>query len=175
MCEGVVPTVLIQRTVFHRTYRVLPLVASRQVRTLDNTSAWETEHTWAQLLKAFCQVLTHTILVFPVSINREEAHVFHIGGHFAVAPHTQMRFGKSSVGLEDSSIFLPFRTTHLNAAIAQLLVIAHRGIIHKVYPQFGRTAIGYTSPYREAILFTALHTHAEETVVLNHGVLVAMS
>ena len=101
--------------------------------------------------------------------------MLHIGGHLAVAPHTEMRLGKGSVGLEDGCVFLPFRTTHLNAAIAQLLVIAHRGIIHKVYPQFGSTAIGDTSPYREAILFTALHTHAEETVVLNHGVLVAMS
>ena len=175
MGESVVPTVLVQRTVLHRTHRVLPLIAGGKVRTLHDATAREAEHTRMQLLEALRQVLTHTVLMTLVSINREEAHVLHIRRHLAVAPHTQMRLGKGSVGLEDRRIFLPFSAAHLHTAIAQLLVIAHRGIIHQVNPQFGSTAIGHTSPHREAVLFTALHAHAEEAMILNHRVLVAVS
>ncbi len=175
MCEGVVPTVLVQWTILHGTYRVFPLITCGKVGALHNTSAWETEHAWVQLLEALSQVFTHTVLVALIGVNRKEAHMFHVGGHFAVAPNAQMSFGKCFVGLYEGSVFLPLLAAYFHADIAQLLVVAHGGIIDKVYPKFCCAAIGYASPHGEAVFGTFLHAHAEETVVLNHGVLVVVS
>ena len=147
MCEGVVPTVFVQRTVLHWAYSVLPLVASGEVGTLDNATAWEAEDAWLQLLQRLCQVLTHTVLVSLVGIYGEEADVLHIGGHLAVCPHTEVRLGESSLGLDDGSIFFPFLAAYFHTDVAQFLVVAHRGVIHQINPNLGCAAIGNTCPH----------------------------
>ena len=101
--------------------------------------------------------------------------MFHVGGHFAVAPNAQMSFGKRAAGLEDGGVFFPFLATDLHTAIAQFLVVAHGGVIDKVNPKFGSAAIRYTCPHGEAVFLATFYTHAKETVVLNHGMLVAVS
>ena len=49
--EGVVPTVLVQRTVLNRTYRVFPLVAGGKVGAFHDAAARETEDARLELLE----------------------------------------------------------------------------------------------------------------------------
>ena len=77
--------------------------------------------------------------------------------------------------LEDNSVFLPFLACNVEAGIAYLLVVGHGGIVYKVYPQLGGTAIGNPCPYREAVVGILLKADAEESLVLNHGMFLAVS
>ena len=173
--KRVVPAVLVQRTVLHGPHTVLPVIARLQVSTLYDTSAGETEHAGLHVEERLCQVLAHTVLTTFPRVSGEKADVLHVCGHLAVTPHAQVCFVKGALGLDGGRVFLPLLAAYLHAAIAQLLVFAHRGVVHEVYPQLGLATVRHARPYREAVFLAAFHTHAEETVVLNHGVLVAMA
>ena len=81
------PTVLVERTVLNWTYSVLPLVASCEVCTFNDTSAWEAEYTWLKVVKCLGKILTHTVLVSFPSVYREEAHVLKINNRTATVEH----------------------------------------------------------------------------------------
>ena len=86
-----------------------------------------------------------------------------------------MGLGEGALGLDDGCVLLPLLAADLHAGIAYFLVVAHGGIVHQVYPQLGVAAVGHTCPDGEAVVLAALHADAEEAVVLNHRVLVAMA
>ena len=60
--EGVVPAVLVQRTVLDGTDTVLPVVTGLKVGALDNATAGEAEHTGMHIVQSLCQVLAHAVL-----------------------------------------------------------------------------------------------------------------
>ena len=60
--EGVLPAVLVQRTVLHGPYRILPLIARREVGTLNDASAREAEDARMQVFQGLCQVAAHAVL-----------------------------------------------------------------------------------------------------------------
>ena len=172
--EGVVPAVLVERTVLHGAYGVLPLVAGRQVCTLHDTAAGEAEHAGVEVLQRLCHIHAEPVLVSFVGLDGEEADVLEVGGHLAVAPHAEVSLGKGLFGLDDGCVLLPLLAADVQPHIAQLLVLVHRGVIDEVNPKLGTAAVGHTRPDGEAVLLAALHADAEEAVILNHGVLVAM-
>ena len=72
MAEGVVPAVLIERTVLHRAECVLPVVTSIEVGTLNDTSTGEAEATGFHISQCLHEVLTQaTLAAFP-GVDREE-------------------------------------------------------------------------------------------------------
>ena len=110
-----------------------------------------------------------------ISVHGEEADVFHIGGNLAVAPYAEVCLGKGAAWLDDDAVLLPFLAADLYAGVAQLLVFVHRGVINEINPQLGAAAVWHACPEGETVLFAALDADAEETVVLNHRVLVAVA
>ena len=173
--EGVVPAVLVQRTVLYRAYRVLPLVARGQVGTLHDASSGEAEHAGLHVEECLCQVLAHTVLISIVRIDGEEADVLQVSGHAAVTPYAQVGSLYGLAGLQHEGVFFPLLARYLNAAVAQFLVLSHGGIIYQVNPYLGVAAFGTACPNCESVCRPLLQSHAEESVVLNHGVLVVVS
>ena len=127
------------------------------------------------ILESLGQILTHAVLASLIGINGEEAYMLYIGSNLAVAPYAEVSLGKGALGLDDSGILLPVLAIYVDACIAYLLVVVHRGIVNQVDPQFCFASIGDTCPYRETIFLASLYADAEETVILNHSVLVAMA
>ena len=169
------PAVLVQRTVFYWANAVLPLVARLQVSTLDDAAARETEYAWVHVVQSLCQILAHTILTSLPCVDGEERYMLYVSGRLAVAPDAEVSFGKGALGFDDGSVFLPLLAADVHTGVAQLLVVAHGGVVNKVDPQLCLTAIGHTCPDREAVLLATLHADAEETVILNHRVFVAVT
>ena len=175
MSEGIVPTVLVERTVLYRTYSVLPVVAGRKVCTLDDTSAWEAEHTWLKLFERLCEILAHAVLMSLIRIHREERHVLQVSSHLRVAPYAQVRFVERLLSLERDSILLPLLARDVKTSVAYLLVVSHGSVLYKVNPYLGIAAVRHTSPHREAVLRVGLDTDAEEPLILYHSVLIAVA
>ena len=72
MTEGVVPAVLVQRTVLYWSYAVLPLIARLEVSTLDDTATGETEHTGMHVVECLSQIAAHAILTTLPGVGGEE-------------------------------------------------------------------------------------------------------
>ena len=72
VAEGVVPAVLVQRTVLDRSHAVLPLVAGLQLGTFHDTTARETEYTGVHVKERLGEVLAHTVLTAFPCVGREE-------------------------------------------------------------------------------------------------------
>ncbi len=174
-CECIVPTVFVERTILNWTYSILPLVTSLKVCTFYDTTTRETEDTWVQLLESFCKVLTHTVLMSLVSINREERYMFNISSNLWVAPNTKVSTLTSLLRSDSYCILLPFLTAYIDAAITKFLVVSHCCIINDINPNLWTATIWNASPNREAILSITLYTHAEVAFVFNHCVLITMT
>ena len=69
--EGVLPAVVVQRTVLYRTHAVLPLVALVERATLHDASAREAEDAWVQVFQGLGEVATHAVLTILIGIDRE--------------------------------------------------------------------------------------------------------
>ena len=173
--EGVVPAVLIQGSVLHGANAILPVVARLKVSAFDDAAAGEAEYAGMHVVECLCQVLAHAVFTALPRLDREERDVLYVGRHLTVAPYAEVSLGKGTLGFDDSRVFLPRLATDVNTRVAYLLVVAHRGVVDKVYPQFGGTTVRHTCPYREAVLLATLDTDAEEAAVLNHRVLVAVA
>ena len=74
MSEGVVPTILVERTVFRCANRVFPLITSLEVGTLDDTTAREAEYTRVKVFEVFYQVGTQAIPV----VGREHRNMIEV-------------------------------------------------------------------------------------------------
>ena len=83
MVEGKLPTVAVQRTVLHRTYRVFPLVTVLKCFAFDNTSARESQHSGVNIGKSLAEVAAHTVLAVLESVYGEEADVFECEGELS--------------------------------------------------------------------------------------------
>ena len=87
MTEGIVPAVLVQRTVLYRAYRVFPLVTVGKLGALNDAAAREAEYARMHVEQGLCQILAHAVLAPFPSIGGEEADVLYIGrgdGVFAI-------------------------------------------------------------------------------------------
>ena len=69
--EGVLPAVMVQRTVLNGADTVLPLVALVQRATLYDATAGEAEHARVQVFQGLCQVASHAVLAVLVGIDGE--------------------------------------------------------------------------------------------------------
>ena len=72
------PTVLVQWTIFHWSDSVFPLVASLEVASLHDTSAGEAQQSWVNVSQSLCDVATHAILTVFECVNREEAYMLKV-------------------------------------------------------------------------------------------------
>ena len=72
MREGVLPTVLIERTVLYGTNGVLPLVTCSEVDTFDDTTARESQQSRMLVGECLSQITTHTVLTVLEGIDGEE-------------------------------------------------------------------------------------------------------
>ena len=77
--ESIVPAVFVERTVFNRTYRILPLITIRKQRAFYDTATREAEYAWMHIIQGLSQIFAHAILATFPSVDREEADVLYIG------------------------------------------------------------------------------------------------
>ena len=73
--ECVLPSVLVERTVLHRTNGVLPLVAGLKVGSLHDTSTGETQQSRLHVGKSLCHIAAQSVLAVLECVDGEEAHV----------------------------------------------------------------------------------------------------
>ncbi len=106
--EGIVPAVLVNRSVLHRADSVFPLVTSLQVSTLHDTASGETEHSGMDVGEFLRKVFSKPVLMAVVGIGGEERYMLQVDGilrleeHYAEAPLL-----KGFARLELYRIFLP--------------------------------------------------------------------
>ena len=79
MAEGVVPAVLVERTVLYGAYAVLPLIAALEVGTLNDTAAGEAEYARVHVEECLSKILTHAVLAAFPRVGGEEGDVLDIG------------------------------------------------------------------------------------------------
>ena len=174
--EGVLPAVLVQRTVLHRSHGVFPLVTGSQVGTLHNAATRETEHTRFQVGQCLCQILTHAVLMPLPGIYWEEGYMFQVYCLRAFQEDTQHSLLAIFCSLHGDGIFLPLAGIYGYFLLVKIHVsMSGAEQVHQFHPYFGRSAIGYTCPHRETVFFILLDTDAEETLIFQHGTLVRMS
>ena len=107
MLEGVVPTVLVQRTVLHWAHGVLPLVARGQGVALDDAAAGEAEDAGIEVIECLDEVGTQTVLAVLPGPDGEERDVVHIHRTLRQQYHAQTRVGIGEGRAEKDSLFLP--------------------------------------------------------------------
>jgi len=76
--ERIVPAVHVDRTVLHRTYGILPLVAVVESRSFHDTSARETEYARIKGFESLCDILAETVLMSVECLDREERYMLEV-------------------------------------------------------------------------------------------------
>ena len=105
--EGVVPAVLIQRTVLHRAHGVLPLVAGGKGVALDDAAAGEAEDAGVEVIERLGEVGTQTVLSVLPGLDGEERDVVHVHRTLRQQHHAQTRVGIGEGGAEEDGLLLP--------------------------------------------------------------------
>ena len=103
MSEGIVPTILVERTVFRCANRVFPLITSLEVGALDDTTTRETEDTWVKVFEVFYQVGTQAIPV----VGREHRNMIEVYALIAFEEDAHIALLQGLLGCELYAIFLP--------------------------------------------------------------------
>jgi hypothetical protein len=76
--ESIVPAVLVERTVLYRADAILPLVASSEIRALDDTAAREAEDARVEVGESLSEVGPKTILAAFPRLGREERDMLEV-------------------------------------------------------------------------------------------------
>jgi hypothetical protein len=76
--EGILPAILVERTVLYRTDGILPLITGLKVYTLNDTSSRESKQSGILISKSLSKVATHTVLAIFEGVNREETDVLEV-------------------------------------------------------------------------------------------------
>ncbi len=127
MCEGVVPAILVQRAVFYRTYRFLPIVACFQVGSLNDATTGESKQSGVQFVESFYQITSQAVLPAHPCVGGEEREMFEVEWSLRGEEYSQHRFGFLFWGGKDHLIFLPLRRADRQFfPFKRLIVAAHQ-------------------------------------------------
>ena len=165
MLEGIIPAVFIQRTVFDRTYRVLPLIAGFKTVAFDDAATGETEYTGVEVVKGLRQVGTQTILTSFPSVDGEEGDVVHVYCTFSFQNDTQAGMGIGERRFQHSGQFLPVAAAHFYFFFQKILGIG----IHQFDGEFHRLGIRCTGIYGKTVFFALLHADAAIAFIIQSG------
>ena len=166
MCESIVPAVFVQRSVFYRTYRVLPLISAFEICSFNDTSAWESEHTRFHVVESLCEILAHAVFVSLPCVFREKTHVFQIYIASAGVHDSECSAFNCLVGFEHELIFFPLFGVDLESLLGELLAFIHRMRVAERYTHACFLAVRNSCPHTEAVLFAVLVSYSEESFVL---------
>ena len=166
--EGVVPAVLIQRTVLNRSHGVLPLVARGEVGALYDAAAGEAEHAGMQVLQVLNEVGTEASLP---GVGGEERHVVEVDALLAFQIDAHEALGIGLRGSDLGGVFLPILTGNVDGLLGHHLVVA----AHEFDANLGGAGAVGAGIDGELIAQVLLQTHAEVAVVLQSGELLAVA
>ncbi len=160
--EGVVPAVLVERTVFHGPHRVLPLIAGGERVSLHHATAGETHHAGMQVAQGFHQIAAKAVGTLFPSVGGKEGQVVEINATCLTHHDTQAGLGLGEGRTEDEFIGLPLGIGHLERAFAQ------RGPVgtdefHVECGEVGGTVAGIDA---EAVVGTLPEADAAESLIV---------
>ena len=169
MSEGVVPTILVERTVFWCANRVFPLITSLEVGTLDDTTAREAEYTRVKVFEVFYQVGTQAIPV----VGREHRNMIEVYALVAFEEDAHIALLQGLLGCELNAILLPLVVGDGDRLALHRIVV----FIHELNSNLSLLAIEEMQTTIDAeIIFHALfQSHAEEATVFESGRFFAMT
>ena len=78
MRKGMLPSVLIERTVLYRADTVLPAVSRRKIGSFHDAASRETEKSWPEVIKSLGKILSETVFVSHPCIHREKGNMLHV-------------------------------------------------------------------------------------------------
>ena len=122
--KRVLPAVLVERTVLHRTDGVLPLVAGLKVSTLHDTSSGEAEQTGLHVGKSLGHIAAQSVLAVLECVHGEEAHVLKAHGIAALEEDAQVSLLVGDGSFHDNLILLPVGRSDVESLLHELLVLA---------------------------------------------------
>ena len=176
VAEGVVPAVLVQRTVLYGTHGVLPLVAGLEVGALYDTTAGETEYARVHVEECLRQILAHAVLTTFPRVGGEKGDMLHVGrGLVAGEEEAEGALGLGTRRLQRGRVFLPLLAADLDIDGGEALVLTHGVVVDETHLQCRSTALGTACPQGETVGGTFLDGDAEEALVLKTGELVAVA
>ena len=164
--EGVVPTVLVHRTVFNSAHRVLPLIARSQIGSLYDATTGEAEYAGMQILQVLYEVGTQTTLP---SIGGEERHVIEVDSIAALQIDAHEAFGIGARRGDLGGVLLPVLAGNLHRFLGHHLII--------ITNEFNANLCiaVCTGINREFIGKALLQTHTEIAMILQTCELLTMS
>ena len=164
--EGVLPTVLVQRTVLDGTDGVLPLIARGEVDTLNDAAAREAQQAGLGIGQGLCQILTQTVLAVLERIDGEEADVLEVDSLCAAEVDAQLCLVDGLARLHHHLILLPVLRRDVNLGLGELLMLVHRGAVDELHDNLTLSLRSF-GPDAEAVVLSLLQANTEEAVVRN--------
>ena len=155
--EGVVPAVLVQRSVLSRSHRVFPLIARRQLRSLHNATAGKTEHARMQFFEQLHQVGAQPMPV----VGRKERHMVEVDSITLRMEDAQEGLFVCFLGCQRKLIALPVVTSYMQFLLVDDSVV----MTHQFDAQHSATA----GIYGEVVLHPLPQSDAEESVIVQPG------
>ena len=167
--EGVVPAVLVEWSVLHRSYRVFPLVARVEVGTFDDASSREAEHAGVKVGKVLHEVGSQAVPV----VSREERHMVEVSAIRCLEEYAQQPLLVCLARLQCGIVLLPVVLGNGDGlAVDNVVVAAHQ---FHADAWVGRPGVVTARGDGEVILHACLQSHAEVSAVLDTCLLVQMS
>ena len=166
MWEGISPAVLVQRTIFWSTHRVLPLITGIEISSLYDTSTRETEDARLQVGKILHEIGTETV---PVVFweERDMIEIYALRTFFQIYAHQSLGIGLRRG--QGSCKLLPLVVGDVDDLLGNHIILG----IDEFYTNLALLAIDemQTAIYGEIVLHILLQTHTEEAAVLQTGLL----
>jgi len=176
VAEGVVPAVLVQRTVLNGAYAVLPLVAGLEVCTLYDAASGESEHARVHVGECLSQVAAHAVLTTLPGVGGEEGDMLHVSrGLVACEEDAEGTLRLRLRRRERGGVLLPLLAADLYVDSGKALVFTHRGIVNETHLEGALAAFGATGPEGEAVGLVLHDGNTEEAFVLKARELVAVA
>ena len=163
--EGVVPAVLIQRTVLHRAHGVLPLVAGGKGVALDDAAAGEAEDAGVEVIERLGEVGTQTVLSVLPGLDGEERDVVHVHRTLRQQHHAQTRVGIGEGGAEEDGLLLPAVAADFDFLGQQILAAG----VQQLNGELHGASIGSAGIGSETVFLALLEADATETFVVEPG------
>ena len=163
--EGVVPAVLIQRTVLHRAHGVLPLVAGGKGVALDDAAAGEAEDAGVEVIERLGEVGTQTVLSVLPGLDGEERDVVHVHRTLRQQHHAQTRVGIGEGGAEEDGLLLPAVAADFDFLGQQILAAG----VQQLNGELHGAGIGSAGIGSETVFLALLEADATETFVVEPG------
>ena len=162
--EGILPAVLVERTVLNRPDSILPLITGLQVYTLNDTSSRESEQSGMLIGKSLSKVATHTVLTILEGVYREETDVLEVYTVLASEEDTKLTLCDGTRRLDHLLILFPFSRCDCDSVGSELLILLHSCTINELHDDLCIT-FRSSRPYGETIILALMKSDTEESVI----------